>query len=70
MADTTNKANKRQAGKTRRKLHYADNFEQGKKNKIRKMRRTLKAQPENQSLASRLKWWVENGYTRKGTKRA
>lgn len=68
MADTTGKANKRQSGKASRKVKFQLHWERGKKNKIRRMRRTLKAQPTNLALAERIDWWVKEGHTRKGTK--
>lgn len=68
MADTTGKANKRQSGKASRKVKFQLNWERSKKNKIRRMRTTLKRQPTNMELAKRLDWWVKEGYTRRGTK--
>jgi hypothetical protein len=47
---------------------FAVGWDLTKKNKIKRMARTLRRQPNNISLASRLDWWRKEGFTRKGTK--
>jgi hypothetical protein len=59
MADSVNKANKRQAGNTRRKLMYATQFDVTYKNKRRNIQReieTLKSRPLS------LKWAKHHEY--------
>lgn len=63
------KAQKRQSGKAGNKAMYTGNFMRGIKNKIRRMARTLRQHPNNETLAARLEWWRKEGSrTRRGTK--
>jgi len=69
MADSVNKANKRQASNNRRKTEYMSNFEQGKRNKIRKLRKRLADHPNDMVAAKALTFWNQNGHKVQGTKR-
>lgn len=64
-----NKAKKRQASNGGSKAHYAGNFEQGKRNKIRRLETRCNNHPGDHVAHERLLWWKKNAYTRKGTKR-
>lgn len=68
MADTTNKANKRQSGNTGKKAHYAGNFARGIKNKIARLATRCKHHPNDEVAQQRYDWWRTQGYKRKGTK--
>lgn len=70
MADSVNKANKRQAGKTRKKLMYAAGFARSISNKIRRMKRHIRKHPTDLVTMNRLVYWTKDGYReRKGSKK-
>lgn len=68
MADQTNKANRRQHGSAKRKGHYNTNWEQGKRNKIRRLRSHLVRFPGDDQSYKALERWLADGYLYQGTK--